>query len=328
MVWKPKERELTREEAIEEARKALAPFWYSSPPLFMASLVDSQVRIFPIDAAFEQKSWMVALLDPFSPQGVSALKFISQMHQRHTAHGLSTCVIFRSTYPFARDRDQLQAFLEDLRLPFPVTLDPDGQLHRGFEVSQPIGVSYRLYHAGVCQAKAEADVAPPSWESELQNFLRAQDPGLALRPAVDATEYDIKMQGITLKGGVASSPALRVLGKWEEDRQGGFSLDPHSALELDLMDGDVFVLADKQGKTNLSGVIHVTLNGMSVVPEDRGESLVELEDGETGVKVKRARLFHLIQVNEPKAGLQRLRLEACSKAEVKTIIYRVFVSTR
>jgi len=325
MVWKPKERELTREEAIEEAKKVLAPFWYGSKPLVMASFVGKDVRIFPIDDAFSKGSWMVALLDPFSPSGLGALRYINQMHRRHHPHDLNTCVVLRSPYEFARDRDQLQVLLEELGISYPVVLDADGQLHRGFEVSQWEGVSYRLYHAGECRVKADAAVVPEEWETEIQAFLRSRDPGLAVRPVLDTREFDLKVQSISVQSALKNFRTLNVSGEWRDEGSGVFSVDPQSALEFEIPARRAFLLVEKKGKPSTTALVKVSLAGIPVFAEDRGVSLIELDDGQTAIHFKRARLFELLQRNDSASGPRKLRLEAVSTDDLKIIFHRLFI---
>ena len=48
MVWKPREKELTAEEAIEQAAKELAPFWYGCSPLLAGILEDGIFLTLPL----------------------------------------------------------------------------------------------------------------------------------------------------------------------------------------------------------------------------------------------------------------------------------------
>ena len=57
MAWKPKEKQLTPEEAIAQARKELAPYWLNSEPLLAAVRGDDQkITVHPLAKDFESKA--------------------------------------------------------------------------------------------------------------------------------------------------------------------------------------------------------------------------------------------------------------------------------
>jgi hypothetical protein len=328
MVWKPKERELTREEAIEEARKTLAPYWYNSKPLFMASFLEQQVRIFPIDESFAQESWMIAFLDPFSPSGLTALKYIKTLHERHAPHQVNTCVVLRSPFGFARDRTQLEAFLDGEALRFPVVFDSDGQIHRGFQTQDLEAVNYCLYDAGLCQAKADGRVAPEGWEKEIQGFLRNRDPGLSLRPLLDSQSYHVNVRSQELSLKQVTNKSIKNLqwqGEWTEDGQGLLSKDPHSGLDITTASSRVYLLVERKGKPSVPLQINVSVNGVPVIQELRGSAIVEDDYGRTSVPVKSGQVCEILaRESEGEHKLEQLRIEALSTDEAQVVLHRLF----
>src|SRR5581483_9150852 len=95
MVWKPKEKELTPEEAVAAAKKELAPFWHGSPPLLAGVLSPQGVTAHPLDPAFGAKSWLLFFLDPTDAAGESAFSYARELHRRYHQHNVGCLLVFR-----------------------------------------------------------------------------------------------------------------------------------------------------------------------------------------------------------------------------------------
>jgi|GEM_PF-6372337 len=313
MVWKPKERELTREEAIEAARKLLAPNWYHASPLFMAGPSPEGIKIFPLDEVFSRGRWLIALLDPFTPSGTLALRHLKVLHARHIPHELGTIVICRSPHEYARERLVMESMFERKGIRFPVCLDPDGNLHAGFGASDPGGIHFRIYDKGVCVgSRTEAGISV-AVEREAQQFLRQGDIGLALRPLLaDQGVRLIDERKLDLARDAGSGGAgFRSIGEsWRVEGGRRLACGPDCALELEVAPVELHLLAGIAARAGPLQRVRVSVEGAPVLPEIRGESLNEEDDGQTCASIRHARVVQLLLGEEsPGAATRRVRLE-------------------
>ncbi len=327
MVWKPKERELTREEALEEARVALAPFWYHSKPLFMGSPTPEGIKIFPIENPFAEESWFVALLDPFSPIGTQALRYAKKLTERHFPHRLDSVLIFRSPHEFARDRTTIEALLEREKIRIATCLDSDGTLHSGFSVSDLEGVSYRVLDRGECKISEVGYAAPPQLERGIQEFLRHRDPGLALRPLLETSSWQgsSSQSKVSFPSGPSSVSGLQFSGSWRDERGRRVASGDDAAFEISVIPGRIHLLAESLGKNHLAAEIRVQINGGPVYQELRGLDLEEADAGRTAALVRYASLLELLKASEKStSSLWNLRIEFPHAQEVPVAIYSLF----
>jgi hypothetical protein len=83
MVWKPKEKELTLEEALSLAKKELAPFWIGSPPLLAAFKTKHHTALYPIHPTFNESSWAIFFINPTCFSGKTTTLFAREMYRRY-----------------------------------------------------------------------------------------------------------------------------------------------------------------------------------------------------------------------------------------------------
>ena len=313
MVWKPKERELTREEAIEAAKKLYAPNWYHSVPLFMAGPAADVMRIFPLDDLFSKGRWLIALVDPFSPSGVIALRHLKNLHARHSPHEMSTLVVCRSPHEFARERLVMESLLERKGIRFPVCLDGDGTLHAGFGATDLGSNHFRIYDRETCVHASAFVGISSSVEHESQGFLREKDVGLALRPVLESQGVRlIREQKIDLAKALdGSASVVRSIGEsWRLENGRRLACGADCALELDCPPAEVHLLAGIAARAGALQRIRVSIDGTPVFSEIRGESLSEEDDGQTSASVRHARVVQLLLGGEGlSASHRKLRIE-------------------
>lgn len=329
MVWKPKERELTREEAIDEAKKVLAPFWYNSGPLFMASPTSEGMRVFPIEDSFASGRWLVALIDPFTPMGVMALRHLKVLHSRHVPHDLSTVVIFRSGHEFARDRSTLESMLEREGIRFPCCLDSDGALHAGFSAQNLAESHFRLYDRSLCRISFSSAGLRPELELQIQGILREKDTGLALRPILQGADIKLISESMHELGGDSQgTEKVNFTGSgWIIEPRRRLAQSAECALEFEVTSGEVYFLVGPVGRSISTIKIPVSINGAPAYPEHRGENLQEDDDGRTVLVLKQARLLAALNLPLPTSTrTHRVRLEfPQATAENPIAIYSFFV---
>src|SRR5690349_8284099 len=99
MVWKPKEKELSRDEAIELARKELAPHWVGGPPLLAAVRAGNQATVVPLDPGFHKQAWLIYFIDLTDYHRTRVLEHIQKFQHRYGDFTLRTLMIAKGTFP-------------------------------------------------------------------------------------------------------------------------------------------------------------------------------------------------------------------------------------
>ena len=180
MIWKPKERELTEEEALELARKELAPVWLNSPPQLAAVRLPDGVLVYPLDAKFVDRPWLAVCVDITDYATTQVIQFAREWQRRYVSHELGVLLVLRSPYTELRTPSVMTQLLKRLGVHYPAVIDQEGLL------SNALGVRGLPHQALLHQKKVVFAFGPTEWstrtEIAIQNFLRLSDPGLPLQP--------------------------------------------------------------------------------------------------------------------------------------------------
>src|SRR5690606_27299132 len=123
MSWKKKEKELSEQEAIDLAKKELSPFWFGTSPQIAGVKINDQYSVLPLDPEFNEKSWVVFLLDPTTFSGESALELAKVWQQRYLSNQLHTLIIMTPTYEFLTQIETIDNWLESKSLPYVICVD-------------------------------------------------------------------------------------------------------------------------------------------------------------------------------------------------------------
>ena len=322
MVWKPKEKELTREEAVALATKELAPFWHGCPPLFAAA----RGSVFPLDPKFHSQSWMLLFTDPLLYSGESTLQYAIEMYKRYSPHNLNFCIVLRATHAFQRDPKSIEQLMRRNHIQFPVVIDWDGGIWSAFSVQElPRMVVLR-------DQRTVLNKTGPDWnkgtELEIQSFLRTSDPGLSLRPvweppvnfAKDAGRLDFgRKRGVVFPGqgftmpeagfGVghfveAQAPKappkdlrnpLAIRGNWLQDLDCIATSDPTAEISFFSPSTDVSVIAQTLSKIQEPARLIIEINGERVPDMFMADDLDSDDDGNTLVRLELPKLYHAVK---------------------------------
>jgi hypothetical protein len=194
MIWKPKEKELTLDEALALAKKELTPFWLGSPPLIAGIEWNGTFQVVPIDSEFNKKSWMIFLIDPTDFEGENAMLHAKEWHRRYALNRLGFILVLVPSYNYLRKIDAIQKLLDRQQINFPVVLDTQGELAHGFR--SPRLPKILLFHQGKSVSEMDAQSEPFfEIETKVQIFLRSLDPGLALFPVYRSASSNLKNRG-------------------------------------------------------------------------------------------------------------------------------------
>lgn len=185
MVWKPKEKELTPQQAIDLTKRELAPRWVDSPPLvaMLKSPQTQQYGIYPLDPFFPTRAWVFIFIDPFSFSAESYYWFIREWHTRYSIMGLDFLAVFSSEIPIQGGLKGKSPLSKKGSGIIPLVHDADqGFAHALEKKTKAYAV---LLSQGKTHFKVESQKTDAHWfqevEKEIQRFLRSDhNPGLPL----------------------------------------------------------------------------------------------------------------------------------------------------
>jgi hypothetical protein len=322
MVWKPKEKELTVEEAIALAKRDLAPFWLGSEPLLAAVRgPDQHVNVYPLNPEFEKRAWLVFTLDLASFASESALLHATEWHRRYAALDLGFLAFFRSGYRFMSSARALEPLAKRLELGFPAVVDGGGLFQEAFGNAAGALPQLTLLSGKKRVFEFPAADWKKSGEIALQKFLRSQDPGLPLPPifrpesaheVVDLVKVDFGLRALH------SRVAIQLGGKWitEDDRV--VTSDPEATATFRSPGTHVSLLAQSAANTE-SEYTRVSIeraDGDPLFDDAAGEDLVREEDGATGLRFTSAEAKHAIVDLPAKHRELRLRFPLADRLPV------------
>ena len=103
MGWKRREKELTREEALAQAKKEVAPFWHRIAPQFSPVDTSTGVSIFPLEEKFMKSEWIIAFLDLTNPECVAQADYLREWHKRYSQFEITFLVVYYPSGPHAEN---------------------------------------------------------------------------------------------------------------------------------------------------------------------------------------------------------------------------------
>ncbi|HUP58655.1 MAG TPA: hypothetical protein VM598_14445 [Bdellovibrionota bacterium] len=336
MVWKPKEKELTLEEAIEQARRELSPFWLGCAPMLAANRgEDGKLSVFPLTKEFSEVPRVFLFVDPTQPGSEYLLQFGREWGRRYQAHGCGFLAALRTPYSVASQAPEFQEFARRTSLGFPIVLDRDGLLADA--LAGPKLPAVVLLHEGKTVFVATNWTEPEAIELKLQEYFRRKDPGLPLRPPYrrDAT---VPSETISLELGLGRGHAFpapkfrpgtggfhaarfegevraeklppgtfQIRGSWLQDGDRILTSDPESAISFHASRANVAIVAQCVSKISGHGRITVELEGRPIFEIFAGSALQMEEDGQSRVQVGALQLYPILRALPPESRSVCLR---------------------
>lgn len=329
MAWKPKEKDLTAEEAVALARKELEPLWFRSDPLICGVVGENGPQAVPIDSGFLKKSWLMVFTDPTLFSGDAVYRYVREWSKRYSGHGLGFLLVFRQAYRFYRDRPVINAIIDREEINLPLVVDAEGALAHAFGVTgYPQAVLIRtggqvIHHS-----------AGKNWsedlEPKIQAFLWESDPGLPLSPPADLS-IGLSSDWYSLEFGFDAAPAVAakfplpqfpagaetkrtvkfagmrtdqmeplevfLAGEWTQEADRMVTHDPQATIGVTAPSGRVSILAESLGKHDdlRSSKIVVMIHDKSAYEAVAGDSLTLDESGQSLVRVREARVYPILK---------------------------------
>jgi hypothetical protein len=260
MGWKKKEKPLTPEEAIEMAKKDLAPFWFNAEPLLAAIRIAEGASVLPLNSKFVETPWVYFFVDPTEFECERALQAIKEWHRRYSEHKVGFMVLFRAGLPFVKSAPDI---LKKAQIHFPATCDAEGLFSAAFGVD--------TWPAVVAQGGTEeiARGAGQNWavnnEEKLQIFLRRIDPGLSLelplqlsRSLKTQSRIDLGKKGRSLQ---SAGEMIRPSGKWMENDDSISTADPAASLVIKASSAFFSIVAQSEAEFQGTKIVIESMDG-------------------------------------------------------------------
>jgi hypothetical protein len=306
MAWKPKEKELTLEEAVELARKELASDWHGSPPLLAAVPGPAgpggagTVNAHPLEPAFAGRSWLMFFLDPLDFDGQIALDLARDFQKRYAGGdegagpGLALLCFLQLRYRFQREPGWLEQLARAEHLSFPLVHDRGGLLARAFSV--PAFPRLLLLDRGKTLFETQVLEHRDRTENEIQRFLRSRDPGLPLpRPVKQSPARPRSAAVAALELGAAASPApgYFMRGRWQKDEDSLNTADPSAELSFSATGPAIGLIARTESRIREPARIVVEIDGTPLLERERGADVVFDDEGASSCGAIEPRLYAL-----------------------------------
>jgi hypothetical protein len=328
MPYKKKEKPLTAEEAIDLAKKELAPFWIGIPPMFAATVVNGKATAFPLDPEMMKHRWIFIFLDPTTFSGDASLLFIKEFYKRYQEHSLKMLLVLKKCQTYFKASAYLTQWLKKTQIPLPLAYDSDGALSDAFQADPLPKVSIYLQGRAVFQASGSKCFLET--ENEIQRFLRNDDPGLPLFPAFKPKVQTLSDSGVFDFGtGAASSrkpifrePGFKPLpngtlagifpglgktsialkkaevalkGTWIQDAERIATQDPTATLSIQLQGSYVSLNAQGLATEAKSARVYVEFNESSALDVNAGEALAYDEEGKSLVRIEGGGIYQILK---------------------------------
>lgn len=180
MIWKPRPVDLTRDEAIDLAKKELAPNWHRLTPQMAGVKTETGYVAYPLASDFLEKSWLIVFVDSTNYSIRTFSAYLEEWIERYNEHGLSILFVVFPTYRFCQSMENMRQLTDSESMRVPFVLDSDQSLSYAFSANVP--PKFLLLHKGKNQFEYTDQKVLATTETKIQHFLRVEDPGLSLLP--------------------------------------------------------------------------------------------------------------------------------------------------
>lgn len=301
-AWKPKEKQLTPEEAVALARKELAPFWANSEPLIAAVRGEGGgVTVHPLDRSFAERAWLLFFADVTAYEGECLLQYARDWHKRYACHDLGFLLVVRPSYGFMETARAIAPLLSRAAPPFGIVLDQGGLLTEAFGAGGANMPKVTLFQAGKCVFERVGKSWHVDTELGVQRFLRASDPGLPLPLPFDPPENAVVTRGALELGGAKLPGGIQLRGKWAREAGRIVAQDAAATFSFRSPAARVSLIAQGASLADEPSRIRVELEGVPVFDAAAGQDLAFGDDGGSDIKIIEPKLYHALAALPAKA---------------------------
>jgi hypothetical protein len=296
MVWKPKERELTEEEAIEEAIKELRPLWHHSEPLFAVVFEGEgqddrpmgEPRLFPLEKNFRARRWLLFFYDPtrFSDRAVHS--HLRELIKRYAQQAITPILVLPGHFRFLRENLSIQHVLRSLKIEGIVVSDVEGRIARAFGIQA--SPAFALVDRGATPLLSQGIRELSRFEGQLQTFLRGIEPGVSFFPTIQ-TEGVLRDERLSAEFASGNLGGLRFSHDPGPLVEGAFVIsNPLFSASL-LIPGPELGLILEPASSDAVAHVVIESGGMPIYDSYYGEELRMDDEGRTGFVVNEPKLY-------------------------------------
>lgn len=307
---KKRNRELSQEEALYEARSELRRFWSASEPLFAGVKNEAeQYSVFPLQKEFSQKNYLIHCYDPFTLAGESSTMVFQVLWERFHQMGIDFINAIQFKQPSLMHMVKISEYREKNGFPFPMVLDHDGSITKGFGIDALPGVT--LVVKGEQIVKTTRIYSPETnseFELAVQKNIRSRDPGLSFFPPYLPTKLFRKMKTTHQFGQQLARNYVHL------EKRPADGLQPDIAYALGTVQTEVDYLKIQSSATQI--VISGDFEGLSILARTGGENKAEIHvtlneqppreacfdvdlrrthEGHVKASIEGAKLYHLLK---------------------------------
>lgn len=298
MTWKPKEKELTPEEAVALAKKELAPYWVGSKPLIAGVKNGNRCFVVPLDEEFKKKSWLILFADPTDFRGEASLLYLKEWHRRYNGHELNTLLIYVPPYSYLKNPDAIQKLKDKEGIDFPLVIDTDETIAASFGASQLPKII--LYDKGKMSLESENGEWLKDTELKIQKFLRSTEPGLPLLlifespDSVGMAQDTSRIEFGNQHAKSGQKVGFSMDGKWDRDAEKVTTVDSNAVISFKSYSSRVSLIGQSMSKISEPAIVSIEVNGEPIYDSIAGEHVTLDDAGRSLVKVTFPQLYHFL----------------------------------
>ena len=314
MAWKPKEKELTAEEAIDLAKKELAPFWFGSIPRIAGVTVDGGSLVVPLDPEFNKKAFLFFFINPTTFAGESALNYAAEWHRRYSELELGILIVLAPTYSFLKKPDTVKKFFEGTfqkyEANFTWVVDTEMALFLSFQALTPPKVL--LQFQGKTIFELEGQEGLKKTEFLIQKFLRMTDPGLPLLPSFEISKgsfWDTQAIDFGPQPEIEMAEEesrYRLEGVWTQEKDCIATSDPKASVSFQHSAQRVSLIAATATLAKTPSRLVVEINGSPAYDAILGEHLAMDDTGESVIPIQHPQVYQALAHCPPRKKMQVL----------------------
>lgn len=306
---KKRNRELTQEEALYEARTELRRFWSASEPLFAGIQNNQGNSIFPLQKEFVNKIYLIHCYDPFTLGGEASAATFQILWNRLNTMNIDFINVIQFKQPNMQHFVKISEYRERMGFSYPMVLDYDGLIAKGFGFeSIPAATLIVKGEQIVRTTKIYSPETNAEFEHNVQKNIRLRDPGLSFFPPFVPTKPYRKMKTTHQFGQQLVRNYVHL------DQRPADGLQPYIAYALGTVVSEADHLKIQSPATQI--VINGDFDGVSLLAKTGGEAKAEVlvtlndqpprevcfdsdlkrtHDGHVKASIEGARLYHLLK---------------------------------
>lgn len=299
MAWKQKEKELSKDEALWQAKRELAPFWHHTEPLMAAVEYEGERTVVALRDDFEKSRWLVFFCDPTMPHLQAWIDVYNELLRRYRVCNVNPLQVIVSDIEIYQERRFIESFLIRNRIRNPTVFDHEGLYRTSFLDPGQYGIALwdGTKVAVSLRTRAFDGDAFRVFESKMQTYFRETDPGFAVPILIDLSQSPrvVEDQVIRIRKDCTFPENASSQGKWTHEADYWKTEDNNASVTINLKHVELHLFCSVVSKANFSSKIEITWRGIPMDEEFFGSDLQLDESGKYYIEVKEARSYQIIK---------------------------------